>query len=212
MVDDVTHMTKKGSKQKIRSYLPHDEVRKIMAGLLLLEEVDDKKHKRYLDKEKVKLLNEHIFPSMANVIFFFRCTSRYTLLREIFEDDIKDLLGVRGKSSKDSDYGLIFSDLVRSILLPGLGFLRHEEICDKDFRLRLNQILQETVSAKVDLSLNEVFKNPAAQRVVAEDFNRAWAWVRTLAESVATEDNKPPHRTIRSDLFVTQLKESPDLF
>ncbi|HZA70373.1 MAG TPA: hypothetical protein VE548_11800 [Nitrososphaeraceae archaeon] len=92
----------------------------------------------------------------------------------------------------------------------GLGFISEKETRSKDFRLRLNQILQESVWAKVDLSLIEVFKNPAAQRVVAEDFNRVWAWVRMLAEGVelAPEDNKLPHRTIRFNII--QLRDTDD--
>jgi hypothetical protein len=40
-----------------------------------------KKHKRYLDKEKVKILNNYIFPSMANVVFFFKSIVSYPELR-----------------------------------------------------------------------------------------------------------------------------------
>jgi hypothetical protein len=170
----------------------------------------DRDHKRYIDTEKVELLDKYIFPSMANVVFFFRFISRYPQLKKIFDNDVRDLLGVRRENPHDNNYGFIFSALVRSIVSTGLGFISEKEIRSKDFRLRLNQILQENVWAKVGLSVTEVFKNPAAQQVVADDFNRAWAWVRMLAEGVelAPEDNKPPHRTIRFGII--QLREDDE--
>lgn len=199
-------MPLKKSKKGVKDYIPETEMRRILMGLLQYKDdleigVDGgKEHKRYLDKEKVKLLDKYVFESMANIMYFFRSVSRYPQLREIFEDDVKDLLGVRGKDPKDGDYGFIFSELVRCILLPGLGFVNKKEVEGKDFRLRLNQILLENIWIKMDLSLTEVFKNPAAQKVVGDDFNRAWAWVRMLAEStkLPNKDIRPPHRTITS--------------
>jgi hypothetical protein len=56
------------------------------------------------------------------------------------------------------------------------GLYDKERVSYKDFRLRLNQILQEIVWAKADISLSKVFRNPSAQQVVAGDFNRVCAW------------------------------------
>jgi hypothetical protein len=71
----------------------------------------------------------------------------------------------------------------------------------------LNQLLQETVWAKVDASLTNVFKNASAQRVVSDDFHKTWAWTCMLADSVdqAAEDNVPPRRTI--EVRTDHLKE-----
>jgi hypothetical protein len=49
-----------------------------------------KEYRRYLDKEKVRILNDYIFPSMATLLFFFKCVANYPELRSIFENDIKD--------------------------------------------------------------------------------------------------------------------------
>lgn len=182
--------------------------------LLLLNEQEEKARgrKRYLDKEKVKVLDKLIFPSMANLSYFFRCLTIYPQLREVFEDDVKDLLGVKRNNPQENNYGFIFFDLLRSILLIGEEIRVGERDYDKGFRLRLNQVLQEIVWAKVDVSLANVFKNPSAQRVVADDFNRVWAWTRMLAESVdqSAEDNTPPHRTIRTGTY--QLKPDGEIF
>ena len=73
----------------------------------------------------------------------------------------------------------------------------------------LIQILQEAIWAKVDFSLAGVFKNPSAQRVVADDFNRVWAWTRMLAEQVDQQAEKEEklHRTIS---FNGQVSLRPD--
>jgi hypothetical protein len=208
-------MTKRMIKKRPKSYLPHKKITEIMRDLLEYQDdldvgLKDSDHKRYIDTEKVELLNDYIFPSMANIVFFFRFISRYPQLKKIFDNDVRDLLGVRRENPHDDNYGFIFSALVRSIVSTGLGFISKEEIRSKDFRLRLNQILQESVWVKAELTLPDVFKNPAAQRVVEDDFNRAWAWVRMLAEGIeqAPKDNKPPHRTIRFGII--ELREDND--
>ena len=210
-------MTKKSSKLKARCYQPRDEVEKILIGLLWHKDevemgsVVDRNHKRYLDKEKVKLLNEYIFPSMANVVFFFRSISKYPQLKEIFENDVKDLLGVRRENLQDDNYGYIFEALIQSVILPGEGFLSAEKIRGKDFRLRLSQILMETVRAKMELSGIDVLKSTNAQRIVAEDCIRVWAWVRMLAADVESDpaDNKPAHRTIRFGSVLLREEDEP---
>ena len=161
--------------------------------------------KRYLDKEKVLLLDRHIFPAMANLTFFFYYVSKYPELREIFDDDIKDLLGIRHNA--EDNYGFVFADLIRSIL--GVGFSYNPKTHVNDFRLQLIQILLETSWAKVDVSMASVFKNSSAQRIVADDFNRVWAWTRMLSEQIelqtATEDRV--HRTIS---FHSRIPLRPD--
>lgn len=197
-------------------YGPDKEIIKIMRDLLWYqddvagEQDVNKKHKRYLDKEKVRLLNDYVFPSMANIIFFFRAVSEYALLKEIFVNDIKDLLGVRRENPQPDNYGFIFSVLVRSVLLTERDELYlKEEMPGEDLSLRLNQILLEIVWARVKSSLTKVLKNPAARGVVENDFNRALAWVSMLAES-APEDNKLPHRTLAFG-YVPMGEDDPEL-
>jgi hypothetical protein len=215
-VNRVTIMAQKNRRNRRRlpkGYWPDEEITKIMRGLLWYQ--DDvaagdvnKEHKRYLDKEKVRLLHEYVFPSMANIIFFFRSVSTYPQLKEVFENDIKDLLGVRRENPQPNNYGFIFSALVQSVLLTELDLLYlREEMPGEDFSLRLNQILQENVRARVNLALTKVLKDPAVQRIVADDFNRALGWTSMLAES-APEENKLPHKTIKFGII--QLREDDE--
>jgi hypothetical protein len=176
----------------------------------LADDQKHKEHKRYLDKQKVVILDRHIFPSMANIVFFFRYISRYPELKGVFENDIKDLLGVRRENPQEDNYGFIISDLLLSILMPGLDYYNDEKIRDKDFRLRLNQILQKAVMTKAGLHLTEMFRNVSIQHMVEDDFSRAEAWAEMLANNAgqSAAENKAPHRTIR--FGTTQVREDDE--
>jgi hypothetical protein len=95
---NVTKNKKKEHKIGTKYYSCHGEVLRVMHDMLQYkkdivewEMTPDTKHKRYLDKEKVLILDKHIFPAMANLQFFFYYVSRYPELREVFDDDIKEL-------------------------------------------------------------------------------------------------------------------------
>jgi len=82
---------------------------------------EDKNFDTKLRQDKKRLLDNVIFPSMANLIVFFEYLEKDPELRDLFEDDVKELFGyVRGphydkhKGSKvDHD---IISRLLGSIL------------------------------------------------------------------------------------------------
>lgn len=219
-------MTGDVHKGTAKSYLPDYSIVRLLTLLLQYKsdiedrQIVDKSKKRYLDKEKVTILDKFIFPSMANLTFFFKSISRYPELKKIFDDDIKDLLGVRRINPEQNKYGFIFSQLVRSILLIEEEPYS-EEVADKedfplhkqsarteknDFRLRLNHILQDIIKIKaVDIDLDGV--SNSEKRIVQDDFNRVRLWTRIIAEggTQITEDtdeedaenNRLPHRTIK---------------
>jgi hypothetical protein len=229
-------------KTPVKPYPPDRRLVTLLTKLLQYKadvndrEIVDKERKRYLDKEKVEVLNECIFPSMANLTFFFKSISKYPELKEVFEDDIKDLLGVRRKDPQQNSYGFIFSQLLRSILLieeevDGEEFDR-EEVVDKkifplhyqlasadnkDFRLWLNQILQQIVRDKVVAHLTKAHENDKADQyekadqIVKDEFDRVWIWTRILAAGInqaVEEDKALPRRTIKFGTI--QLRENED--
>ena len=59
-----------------------------------LSHADQQKRQR-LKTNKVRLLNDIVFPAMANLTYFFECIANHPELQSIFEDDLKDLFGIR---------------------------------------------------------------------------------------------------------------------
>jgi hypothetical protein len=171
------------------------------------EEEKMRKHKRHLDKEKVRVLNKSIFPAMANLLFFFKCISEYPQLERVFKNDIMDLLGIRREDPQNQLPGFIFLDLLRFILKVDTGstdvLSKEKAYQDKDYRLHLNHLLQIMVSKKVRKSLGEVFNNVHAEAVVKDDFIRVWAWTKMLADSVdlEVEDEEIPHRIFEMMIY-----------
>ena len=52
------------------------------------------------DRRKVVRLNNDIFCSMANLIYFFEFINEHHELEGIFDEDVEDLLGFRGSHAK----------------------------------------------------------------------------------------------------------------
>jgi hypothetical protein len=169
--------------------------RKIEAGEESSEDIKDKK----IDRLKVHYLDKHIFQAMADLIFLFEAIALFPELKKLYEDEVKDLLGVRHNKSRQ--YGFIFRNMLRSILVirsEEFGTKPRDKYGHEDFRLRLNHILQDIVLDKVRQYLPNVFSVDEAQRAVKADFSRAWAWTRTLASST-DEEEEMPHRTFDFD-------------
>jgi hypothetical protein len=54
----------------------------------------DQQKRQKLKTNKVRLLNDIVFPAMANLTYFFECIANHPELQSIFEDDLKDLFGM----------------------------------------------------------------------------------------------------------------------
>jgi hypothetical protein len=142
-----------------------------------------------LKKRKTNVL-DRIFTSMANLTFFFKCIAEHPELNKLFEDDVKDLLGVR--SMRHEVYGFMFINLLEGILMLGERSINYE----KDFRLKLSSRLQKMVWDKVLHSSTNVFKTEGARKAVSDDFARVRAWTEMLADGADEDvDNEVPKRT-----------------
>ena len=107
-----------------------------------------------LRTKKTRILNEIVFPAMADLVFFFEAIASHEDLQVRFENDIKDLLGI--KRNELQAYGFILLSLIRSILI--IRDIERPRNKQDDFRLKLNHILQGIVFDKVRPSLIDVFK------------------------------------------------------
>lgn len=152
------------------------------------EEHKRREHKRYLDTKKVDLLNNYIFQSMAYLTYFFKYVSTYKTLNEIFENDIKDLLGMRVNDPEYDEYAFIFADLVSSILST--------EFHKKGVRLGLIHILQEIIKENVEEYVDSTQKNENIKNIILGDFDRVSAWTAIFSENMDQAAEARSHRTV----------------
>src|SRR5215469_2154075 len=158
-----TKMTAKEQDEK-EDYTPNNKlvsllsmelnrIRETQAGRELSEA--EKRRNNTMDRKKVYYLNNHIFQAMADLVFFFEAIATHPELEDLYEDDIKDLLGIRRKSPSSSNEsepkplcGFMFHKLLSNILkVSDSPFERRENV--KDFRLILNHRAEEIVRMKM---------------------------------------------------------------
>jgi hypothetical protein len=160
------------------------------------EKLKLKKIKRNLDRRKVDVLNNHIFRSMANLIIFFDNLSEHPELRDVYEEDVKELLGFIGQNAKKYEDNTV-TRLLQSILT--WDTIR-EPI---NFRLELMSSIQNVLYHKItyltlmDKSLGDSVTNT----IVSPDVGRALIWCRMFSakyrqsekkiEDQAREPNRP---------------------
>jgi len=164
------------------------------------EELSDQEKREgdNLRRMKVHILNTYVFPSMANLTFFFKSIAEHQQLEELFEDDILDLLGIRRNNPQKDDLGFMFYDLLDHILIGGKGGRYNEKKDDRiDFRLILNHIAQKIVCHKMRQSSVGILEMGGPRSVVMGDFHRVWAWTEMLSRVAeqGIDDEVPPART-----------------
>ncbi len=159
---------------------------------------------RSLRTLKTRILDQIIFPAMADLTYFFEVIAEHSELRMLFENDIKDLLGVRRNNPEMYISGFIFHRLLSSILIMGKrsGYdiqdimPEGKKIEAEDYRLYLTDLAQQILYDKVDRSLLGVIDTPDARRNVLNDFDRTRGWTKMLAHYVdQTTIDEIPRRT-----------------
>jgi hypothetical protein len=131
-----------------------------------------------LRTEKKRILENIIFPSMANLIFFFESVDEDKILEETFKDEIEDLLGIRRTDPSLNNYGIFFWRLVSAIISIDS---RHDK---QDFRLKLTHQLHEIICKKVNVMIGIFLKNEDAKEKVRQDMTGAMAWTEMIAADV----------------------------
>jgi hypothetical protein len=188
--------TKNESEPSI--YIPHEEFVGYMKRLLQLfatkrEITDDmiaggkitdverkqkEYRKEYNDVHRLKdYYLKRIFQSMADLTFFFNAISTYPDLYNEFDDEIKDLLGIKRVNPRGDNYAFMFMSLVA-------GMISVNRI-DDDFRLRLTQRLQDLIWFKI--SGLKILDTPRSTGMIFDDIGRAQAWIEMVASRVKDE-------------------------
>ena len=160
------------------------------------------KRDRSLRTKKTRILDEIIFPAMADLTYFFKMVGQYPDLQILFENDTKDLLGIRRNKPLESMYGFAFFDLLCGILqIGGSRYNQRTESKKDDFRLRLNDLLQRIVCHKISASLTDVIKTEGARKSVLGDFERSISWTGALAYGIdQNAEKEAPTRTFSFDM------------
>ena len=133
---------------------------------------------------------------MANLIVFFENLSENQELRELFEDDVKELLGFKGQDAKYEDN--IITRLIQSILKWNTNN------DPNNFRLELISSIQNILVDKI-ISLSLMDNNlgdSMTNGIVSPDVGRALLWARNFSaryvySSKKDEQSKEPKRPIK---------------
>jgi len=150
------------------------------------------------NRMKTHVLDKIIFPSMVNLTFFFSIMAKNHNLRLLFDDDIKELLGIKRNEPVTTEYGFMFEYLINTMLIWGLNVSptpeyknkrdREKDNDKKNFRIRLIHILQLIVE------VNMQFLNPHylphsmySYELIRQDIRRALAWTGLLAGNADDE-------------------------
>ena len=175
-------------KDQLRYYESVNKFKKrIVAGEDVPKEEKQKlnKIKRNLDRRKVDVLDNYIFRSMANLIVFFDNLAQYPELRNIYEEDIKELLGFIGQNSKKYEDNIV-TRLLQSILTWDTN---REPI---NFRLELMSSIQNVIYHKIlNLTLmDENLGESVTNTIVNPDVGRALIWCRMFSAKYRQSDKK----------------------
>ena len=184
-----------------KSYVPSDTVlryfkdrvtlsRKIQQFDSVGEEIPDeiKREDGNLRKRKVEILDNHIFPSMANLVIFFKYIAENDQLRDLFEEDIKELVGI--------NYNVI-GTFLDSLLTWDM---------DKDpnnFRQGLIYDIQLIIRSKITGLAIKEFGDVGVDYIIDNHMNQAVAWTRLYYSRYDKSDqgkedkNQLPKRPIR---------------
>lgn len=203
-------MTKKASTSPNRCYRPSDDLLDLMVGLNKLEfdrialekdiatnkvtekEATEKreilkKRKRYFDTMKVRVLDNVVFPSMANLTRFLEFVLVSPYLNRAFERDLKALL-LATSAVTDENKQPIFARFIEaccwsttSVAISRRGKVK-SNVSLSDFRLILMGIMMDKIWKMIPGIGQYRFKNDTfLNNVLYADFGRAVSWMKEFA-------------------------------
>ena len=187
---------------------------------------NDMLEKNANDKNKVKILNKHIFQSMANLIYFFEFINGHPELEGVFDHDVEDLFGLRGSHVKrhkiDDGKYLVFLRFLDAILSYDGNNIIVEERDGKTYTER--RVKKSTLEKKFDNSRNvrlqliravtdaaiECIQNIAGEKegntpslahqkihkIIGQDLERTSIWKDYYCTSQIKLNLNNPHRKI----------------
>jgi hypothetical protein len=144
------------------------------------------------DETKVRTLDNHIFKSMANLIYFFEFLNLHPELINKFGEDIEDLLGLKGAGPKNPK-GEGFPRFIDTILAN--GSTGYDDDTRFNFRRRLLKIMQFLINQKATFIV-KTSKDPRGYNdtrfhdMIFHDLHRAEVWTSYLDRLTGNETKK----------------------
>jgi hypothetical protein len=193
-------------KKRLKSedyYAPVDTLTDLLGKLLRLKiedkELDDrkyagedikkdkndleKKHK-LLNKQKVDVLNRHIFRAMANLTYLLEMMQHHPYIHKRFEGDIKALFLT--KSSVVKKHKSIFERFIEASCMTTLTE-RGKPL--PDFRLILIDMMQQLIFRKMQVIGPRKFNDTSFwEKTMMADMERAVAWIREVAHEALLKE------------------------
>lgn len=143
------------------------------------------------DERKVRSLDNHIFESMANLIYFFEFVNLHPELINKFGEDIEDLLGLKGGGPKNPK-GEGFPRFIDTILASGsIGY----DDMRFNYRRRLLKVMQFLINQKAGFIV-KTSKDPRGyddarfHDMIFQDLQRATVWTSYLDRLTGNETKK----------------------
>jgi hypothetical protein len=222
-----------GRKNSRNCYIPHTSVTSYLEQKLEFEQTmkelteagkklseTQEKRRRALDTKKVEILNNYIYPSMADIVVFLEYAQKEEL-REAFGEDIKELFfGIPKNFHKGySDYFDIkrmpeghrihFSTVFSRFLLAAVRWNEDYKTNKneahgrqmlglapriRDFRLLLVFYLFEIISHIVTENASiQAFGDDSYSTLVLQDLARLSIWIRLLTKDIDMDDFDVEH-------------------
>jgi hypothetical protein len=148
------------------------------------------KERRSLDTEKVKILNEYIFPSMATLVVFLEYVSKNKELQELFDKDLIALFFGVPQGKKPAEKIIVFRRFLEA--------LRRLDV--KDINLILLHQMQDTIYQNIPHIAQRQEKlddSSIISNILDPDIGRARTWTKMLAKSAKEiefkSDKRPVH-------------------
>lgn len=152
---------------------------------------------RELDRMKVHIIDNIIFPAMANLTYFFEAMAASTRMSIAFEDELAEILDAR--KSKDAAHfsGEMrfssmqfrennFARLVMAMLsIPMKKYPQNGSV--DDFRIGLMYQMVNVVGDSVDRLLGQEYTMNRIWKSFWEDYSRMLGWIALLTRSLKDE-------------------------
>lgn len=147
----------------------------------------DKRAIKANDKKKVKILNNHIFRSMANLIYFFEFVADHEQLKRIFDNDVEELLGFKGlyvRGREKDEKFLVFERLIGAMI----GYT------NKNTRLQLIKAISRWATKSL-LDLAKEIDPELGTKIIHHDLDRTEFWAKYCTSEIKQNTNNP-HRKL----------------